>query len=221
MEEMTPIEVLHGYTKEGMQGVEVHLGKLSSIKKLNKEDIGDLKDIKLDDSQPSIKRAEAARLDIVNLEENQFSEIRGTIVKINENKMYYQACPECRKKVTEIEDGQWQCSNPEHGNINPELSIFISLILDDGTACIRVTFFREQAEQLIGMSSDNLVDQIKNTDIQSVVLKLQKNLEGREIIIKGRPKRSNYDQELEINAFSFIDADPKAEIELIKNTLNV
>ncbi|NHJ47689.1 MAG: DUF2240 family protein [Asgard group archaeon] len=221
MEEMAPIEVLHGYTKEGMQGVEIHLGKLSSVRKLKKEDIGDLKNIKKEDSQPSTKRAEAVRVEIVNLEENQFSEIRGTIVKVNESKMYYLACPECRKKVVETEDGQWKCNNSEHGIVEPDQSIFISMILDDGTACIRVTFFREQAEQIIGMSSDNLVDQIKNTDIQSVAIKLQKHLEGREIVVKGRPKRSNYDQELEINAFSFIDADPKAEIELVKNTLNV
>jgi replication factor A1 len=216
MEEMTPIEILHGFTKEGRQGVELHVGKLTTIRKIKKKDIGDLKDIKADSP-----KKETTRVDIVDLEENQFSEIKGTIVKVNESKMYYLACPECRKKVTETEDGLWICSNPEHGNVEPEQAIFISVVLDDGTACIKVTFFREQAEQLIRMSSANLVDQINNTDIQSVVLKLQKDLEGREILVKGRPKRSSFDQELEINAFSFADIDPKSEIKIVKDALKV
>ncbi|NHK32013.1 MAG: DUF2240 family protein [Asgard group archaeon] len=215
--EMTPIEVLHGYTKEGMQGVEIHLGKLSTVRKLKKTEIGELANIK---PQTSIDdKGKVERVDMVDLEENKFSEIRGSIVKIYEGNMFYLSCPQCRKKVVETDDNQWHCS--EHGTVESEKTIFISLALDDGTGCVRATFFREQAEQLIGLSSENLIDQIENTGVQSVVVKLEQRLKGKEIVIRGRTRRSKFDDGMDITASAFFDADPKAEIDLVKNTLKV
>ncbi|NHJ40479.1 MAG: DUF2240 family protein [Asgard group archaeon] len=215
--EMTPIEILHGYTKEGMQGVEIHLGKLSSVRKLEKNEIGQLAEIKPQTNLTENGKIE--RVDMIDLEENQFSEVRGSIVKIYEGNMFYLSCPQCRKKVIETDDNQLKCN--EHGIVETEKTIFISLALDDGTGCVRITFFGELAEQLLGMSSTNLIDQIENTGIQSVVVKLEQYLKGKEIIVRGRTRRSKFDDGMDITATAFFEIDPKVEIDLVKNTLKV
>ena len=217
LEEMTPIEVIHGYTKEGNQGIEIHLGSLSTVKTLKKSEAKDLADIKPLEKD-EIRSAKATRVDMVDLEEDQFSEVRGTILKVYEGKMYYNSCPECRKKVNE-QDDKWQCD--EHGDVDPQKTIFLSLALDDGTGCVRITFFRELAEQLIDMSTENLVDEIENTGIQSLIVKLEQRLKGRELIIRGRSRKNKFDDGMDIIASTFSDVDPKAEIELVKESLKV
>ena len=217
LEEMTPIEVLHGYTKEGNQGVDIHLGSLSTVKILKKSEAKDLSDIKPME-QDETRSTKATRVDMVDLEDGQFSEVRGTILKVYEGKMYYNSCPECRKKVNEQED-KWLCN--EHGEIDPQKTIFMSIALDDGTGCVRVTFFRELAEQLIDMSTDNLIDEIENTGIQSLLVKLEQRLKGREIIVRGRSRKNKFDDGMDIITSTFSDVDPKAEIELVKGSLKV
>ncbi len=218
LEEMTPIEVLHGYTKEGSQGVEIHLGSLTSIKTLEKADAPDFSNIKPIPKYQS-EQTPVSRVDMVDLEEDQFSEIRGTILKVYEGKMYYHSCSQCRKKVTETEEGKWICA--EHNEVDQQNTIFISLALDDGTGCVRVTFFSELAEQLLDMTSENLVDEINNIGIQSVITKLEQRLKGREIVVRGRCRKNKYDDGMDVIASTFQDADPKTEIETVKSSLKV
>ncbi|MBN1328543.1 MAG: DUF2240 family protein [Candidatus Heimdallarchaeota archaeon] len=218
LQEMTSIEILHGYTKEGMQGVEIHLGTLSTIQQLEKAEALEFSDIKLQKNLTS-EKTPTKRVDMVDLEEDQFSEIRGTLLKIYEGKMYYYSCPECRKKIVESEDSKWKCE--EHGTVEPQKTIFISIALDDGTGCVRVTFFREQAEQLIDMSSDNLIDEIENSGIQAVISKLEQRNKGREIVVKGKCRKNKFDDGMDLIASSFYDAETKTEIDLAKGTLNI
>jgi len=77
------------------------------------------------------------------------------------------------------------------------------------------------AEQLIDMSTDNLIDEIENTGIQSLLVKLEQRLKGREIIVRGRSRKNKFDDGMDIIASTFSDADPKAEIELVKGSLKV
>ncbi|HUT82185.1 MAG TPA: DUF2240 family protein [Candidatus Bathyarchaeia archaeon] len=218
LEEMTSIEILHGYTKEGMQGIEIHLGTLSTIQQLEKSEASEFSDIK-PQKDLSTKKTAAKRVDMVDLEEEQFSEIRGTLLKIYEGKMYYHSCPECRKKIVESEDSTWKCD--EHGIVEPQKTIFISIALDDGTGCVRVTFFREQAEQLIDMSSDNLIDEIENSGIQAVISKLEQRNKGREIVVQGKCRKNKFDDGMDVIASSFYDVETKTEIEIAKGTLNI
>ncbi|MFW9922226.1 MAG: DUF2240 family protein [Candidatus Thorarchaeota archaeon] len=213
LEEMSPIEILHGYTKEGNQGVEIHLGTLSSVRKSSNLGSIDPSKIKKDAQQKS----EVKRTDMVDLEENEFSEIRGTILKVYEGKMYYNSCPECKKKVTESDSGEWICD--EHGNIDPQQTIFYSVALDDGTGCVRVTFFRELGEQLLDMTSSMIIDEIEQIGIQPLITKLEQRLKGREIVVRGRPRKNKYDDGMDLIASAFFDIDTKNEIEIVKGSL--
>ena len=219
IEEMSTIEVLHGYSKEGNQGIEIHLGALSTIKKLNRKESAELNKIKQNIRSSDSSSLNTPRVDLVDLEEGQFSEIKGTILKIYESKMHYSSCPKCKKKITEQDDKSWLCS--EHGIVEPQKNIFISLALDDGTGCVRVTFFRELAEQLIEVPSNNLIDELENSGIQSTILKLEQRLKGREIIVRGKSKKNAFDDSIDVIASSFSDINPKNEIKLLKSSLNV
>jgi len=218
LEEMTPIEILHAYTKEGLQGIELHLGTLSSVRKLDKKDLSSLEKILLE-RPAATGKPKTERIDMVDLEENQFCEVRGTILKVYEGKMYYTACPDCRKKVTEQEDGTWACT--EHGIVDPEKLLFLSIALDDGTGCIRVTFFGENAEKLIDIPSETLIDEIEHAGIQNVVTKLEQRLKGKEIVVQGRSRKNKFDDGIDLTASNFFEADPKKEIKLIKESMNV
>ncbi len=218
LEEMTSIEILHGYTKEGLQGIEIHLGTLSTIQQLEKSEAMEFSNIKYQ-HEPISKKTSAKRVDMVDLEEEQFSEIRGTLLKIYEGKMYYHSCPDCRKKIIESEDSKWICD--EHGEVEPQKTIFISIALDDGTGCVRVTFFREQAENLIDMTSENLIDEIENSGIQAVISKLEQRNKGREIVVRGKCRKNKFDDGMDMIASSFEDAEIKNEIDVAKGTLNI
>lgn len=215
IEEMSPIEILHGYTKDGSQGVEIHLGSLSTVRKVKEIDSLDPSKIKqLDLTSGS---ASAKRVDMIDLEEGNFSEIRGTILKVYEGKMYYNSCPECRKKVTEMDDGSWNCA--EHGNIESQHTLFVSIALDDGTGCVRVTFFRDLAEKLLDVNVKSVIDEIEQIGIQMLIVKFEQRIKGREIIVRGKPRKNKFDDGMDLIASTFFDIDPKKEIELAKSAL--
>ena len=139
-------------------------------------------------------------------------------MKVYEGKLYYNSCPECRKKVEETE-GVWKCL--EHGKIQPEQVIFFSLALDDGTGCVRVTFFRELAEEILNLKSDNIIDEIEKVGIQTIIAKFEQRLKGKEIIVRGKARKNKFDDGIDLIVSSFSDMDPKSEIELVKSSLNV
>lgn len=217
IQEMTPIKILHGYTKQGNQGIEIHLGAYSSIIELeNPEEVGfeDLNEIEtsLVDSGPQ-------RVEMVKLQDGGVYEIRGTILKVYESKLYYHSCPECRKKVVEQEDGAWLCE--KHGTVEPEITLYLSLALDDGTGCVRTTFFGENAQELIGIKPETIVDEITQIGIQSVIVKLNQRLKGQELVVTGRSRRNQYDDGMDLIVYSFHKADPEEEIKKIKKQLQI
>ena len=216
IEEMISIEVLHSYTKEGQQGVEIHLGSLSTVRKIEPSEELDISKIKQQNSQNM--PAKAQRVDMVDLEDGSFSEIRGTIMKVYEGNLYYNSCPECRKKVEETE-GSWKCL--EHGSVTPEQVIFFSLALDDGTGCVRVTFFREHAEEILSISPANIIDEIEQVGIQAIIAKFEQRLKGKEIIVRGKARKNKFDDGIDLIVSSFSEMDPKSEIETVKNSINI
>lgn len=220
LEEGRKVEILHGYTKQGPQGIELHLGSLSTIRRLKKTDAPELTTVATSVPLSQSSRGEAKRVDMIDLADGEFSEIRGTVLKVYESRLYYLSCPNCRKKVIEDEDGNWLCK--EHGVIDePSKTLYLPIALDDGTGCVRVTFFRDLAEQLLDLPSETIIDEIEKVGIQSVIIKLEQRIKGREIIVRGRAKQNQYDDGMDLVASSFSEFDPKAEIDRMKSSLKV
>ena len=118
------------------------------------------------DSQKTIK--------IESIDKIGFFEIKANVVKdvdLDKNELFiYDACPTCSKKV-----GNCNCEVKKE----PEKRIILKVILDDGTASIRATFFGDKAEKLLGM---NAYEVAQTMDIGTII----KNVAGKYLKVSGK-----------------------------------
>lgn len=133
-------------------------------------------------------------------------ELKGFIAKELSNITIYEACTNCFKKVENC-----TCDKRE----NTEFRMIINLIIDDGSDTIRTTFIGEKAEKLIGLSNDKIL-QIKETnDFEKFLEKKSSEFLGKDIIIRGRVKFSDFSNSFEISAFDFKDLNIEEELERV------
>ncbi len=133
------VRISGAYSKENKYGkAEVHLRESSKFEINPKVDLPPLEEI-----WQTYERSE-----IATLEEGRF-EIKGTLVYIFEPSEY-NACPKCGKKLV----GNI-CE--EHGAVEPVKVKIQSFVVDDGTGNIRVTAFRNLAENFKYELGDELV----------------------------------------------------------------
>ncbi len=135
-------------------------------------------------------------------------EIKGFIAKELNNITIYEACSKCNKKID-------NCTCEEKGN--PENRMIFNIIIDDGSGTIRATVMGDRAEELVGEKT-NVILKIKETpDFEGFLQKRSKDLLGKDIVIKGRVKFSDYSNSYEISAYKFQDVNTNEELEkLIK-----
>ena len=92
-------------------------------------------------------------------------------------------------------------------NSNGEKIMIIPVLIDDGTGDIRVSFFRELAETLAGISVDEL-EKIEEDKRKSF---LEERLLGKEIIVEGRVKKNEMYDKLEMVATNIKPFNPTEE----------
>ncbi|MFX1288601.1 MAG: hypothetical protein ACFFFY_08600, partial [Promethearchaeota archaeon] len=89
----------------------------------------------------------------------------------------------------------------------------ISHIIEDESGKIRATFIGEAAEKLIGSKAD-LIAKVKDTpDYEKLLQNFPSEIVGRDIMIKGRVKFSEYSDSYEITASDFRDINIEDELE--------
>ncbi len=141
-------------------------------------------------------------------------EVVGKVIRLFQQTPYYWGCPECRKKVTQVEDGEdWICR--EHDNVDPIIRLRLSGLLDDGTATIKATFFGISGEILTSLKSSDVSKMIEDgmTDDQ-IFEEMQTVAEGKTIKIQGRVQLRTQEvqeetvqqQELYVNQIRFPSA---------------
>jgi replication factor A1 len=139
-------------------------------------------------------------------------EIKGFIAKDLNNITVYEACKNCFKKVENC-----TCEKTE----NTENTMIFNLIIDDGTGTIRTTFMGEQAEKLIGLKTDNIV-QIKETpEFEKFLEKKSSEFLGKDIVIKGRAKFSDYSNQYEMSVYDFKDINIDEELERVMKKIEI
>ncbi|MHA1914437.1 MAG: DUF2240 family protein [Promethearchaeota archaeon] len=132
------------------------------------------------------------KIDLIN--DSEVVEIKGFIVRDLNNITIYEACKKCSKKSENC-----SCDPKEE----TEFRTILNLIIDDGGGTIRTTFIGEKAEKLLGVKTDKLV-QIKETpDFEKFLEKKSSEFLGKDIIIKGRAKFSDYSNSYEISVYDF------------------
>jgi len=193
------IEITNGYTKDdGLGGCELRLGKNGMIK---------LSDAKID-----VEVGTTKRMKISDLSPGVFAEVRGAVVQFFESNPFFFVCPECESRVVNGE-----CET--HGKVEPRPIMVINGILDDGYGNVRVVFFREQAEKVLGMSTEEaykLTEEGRN--LKPLRERLEKRL-GTEFIVRGHAKVNKFFERIELVASSVEEVDPEKEAKTILNKL--
>src|SRR3990167_4062846 len=129
--------------------------------------------------------ATSKRKDIADLKENEFAEVLGYIVQAFEPK-FYNACPVCNKKLLP-QDDKFTCI--EHNLVDPKKVLIFNAFVDDGSSNIRVVFFRDVAEKLIGKEPSTFED-------------IKKNILGKQFLIKGKVNKNEMFSRIELMANS-------------------
>ncbi|MBI4173443.1 MAG: DUF2240 family protein [Candidatus Aenigmarchaeota archaeon] len=164
--------------------------------------------------QPDAPMRSWKRSSIRELKENDFCEVRASMLQFFERQVLYETCPTCLKRVT-AEGSAFKCQ--EHGPVTPSYLAIAAGFADDGTGSVRVVFFREAAEKVLGKSIAEIkqaVDKEKNLPaaFQNVPV-------GREYVIRGRVKRNTLTGSLEIVTSQVEDIDTKTEAERILQSM--
>ncbi|MCD6367956.1 MAG: hypothetical protein J7L45_02610 [Candidatus Aenigmarchaeota archaeon] len=198
LEEGMNIEVLNAYTRDnGLGGCELRLGKTSKINKIDVEIT----------PKKGVGRTEIRRLTI-----GSNGEIRGAIVQIFDTKPFFFVCPICGQKIVDN-----KCET--HGEVEPKPILILSGVIDDGTGNMRIVFFREQAEKVIGMKSEEAFNMTKNgSDFDKLKEKINEIL-GKEFVVRGRTKQNQFFERLEFIATDVEEVDPIKEAKAILNSL--
>ncbi len=147
------------------------------------------------------------KIDSINVPTNV--ELKGYIAKDLNNINIYEACIKCFKKVD-------NCTCNETNET--EYRMIVNLLIDDGSGSIRVTFIGDIAEKFMMVKTEKLV-QIKETpDFDKFMEKKSSELLGKDIIIKGKAKFSDYSNSYEIMAYDFkyLNVDEELEREIRK-----
>ena len=163
-------------------GLELRLPKHSIIQKV--EDDGSIPKITPSKTYP--------RIEIKNAKEGNF-EIKGNLVQIFNVNPIFNTCPLCNSRL-EKEGNSFKC--PVHGEVEPKSNMIISGVIDDGTASMRVVFFRDQARQITGLNPSSLM----NMNQEEAMDLIKEIALGKEFIVRGRIQKNKIFGTLEIIA---------------------
>ena len=212
------IEIRHGYVKAGFKdGLEYQVGRKGEIV-LNPEG-SDLKQLDLSDVAFETGISQAPRILIGEIDdsyEGKNVEVCGIIVDMGQNRVYYDACPECNKKVEVVDDG-YNCKSC--GKV-PETKprMFFKITVDDGSGSIKSTLFDTYGEELLGMSAVEAKELVEKSGKEDEPIRAStEEIRGRYIVIHGRVKR--FLDALEISSNGVGLADPVEEIKRLKEVI--
>ncbi len=185
------IEIKNGYTKKNIFGeIEVRIGAGGKI------------NILPDD--PSLPYGSGYVEEKINkMEEGKRYKTRASIVQIFNTNMFFEICPECGNI---IKNGE--C--PVHGKVEPEYTIIVNGIIDDGYGNMRAVFFREIGEKLFNAS----VEKIKENPDRYI-----KNVLGKEFILYGKVRRNEVFNRKEFVVDNIEDMSVEIEIEKIEREM--
>ncbi|MCK5264781.1 MAG: hypothetical protein KAR03_04170, partial [Candidatus Thorarchaeota archaeon] len=212
------IRILHGYVKEGYRGgLEYQVGRKGEIL-LNPED-SDLKQLDLSDVAFETVATKASRVligEIDEASEGKNVEVCGIIVDMGQNRVFYEACPTCNKKLEAVDDG-YSCKSC--GKVEkPEPRMLYKITIDDGSGSIRATLFGTVGEKLLGMTAEEAQKLIAKSGKEDEPIQATSDkIRGRYIAMYGRIKKFGDSIEISSNGFEF--ADPLQEIKRLKEVI--
>ncbi|MCQ6254335.1 replication factor A [Methanocaldococcus sp.] len=178
------VKVLHAYAKEKGEYIDLNISRFGRII-VNPEDV------------------EINRKFIADVKEGENVEIRGAIVKILSDTLFLYLCPNCKKRVEEI-DGTYNC--PICGDVTPEEILRLNFVVDDGTGTIVCRAYDRRVERLLKMKREEL----KNINMENV----ESELLGEEFVLYGNVRIDS--DELVMIIKTVKDVDVEKEIKILE-----
>ena len=146
VDEGDAIGVGGAYTVEDNQGnAELRLGDEAQVKMVD------------DDEVPEVESqgggGDTSEVDIREVRsENANYQVEGMVMDIYTSNPFYSTCPDCGETVRENDDGDYVCE--DHGEVDPDKALAMSIVVDDGTGNIRAVMFRDRARELLGIDEE-------------------------------------------------------------------
>ncbi len=196
VKEGTVLAVKSSYVRENNGRIELHLGSKGEIE-INPE--GEVVEAVRETRTYERKKIEEL------LGEEEGAEIMGTVVQVFDPR-FFAVCKDCRGRAMESE-GKFTCQ--KHGQVNPEISYVMNLVLDDGTGNIRGVFWKNQTNHLLDRDEQEVAnyrnDMSKFEDIKTDLL-------GEQLKLIGKVKKNEMFDRLEFNVQIVERAKPEEEI---------
>jgi replication factor A1 len=209
------VQISGAYAQENIYGdVEISLGKYGEIFDVTAEAEGsDIEFPSAEEMSKNFLKVDDNRMSISEVKPGK-AKIKGTVIDVIKSGFIFNVCPKCGKKATE-ESGKFICES--HGEITPDPKMYISFMVDDGTGILRSVAFRDVAESISGVSSNDL----SKDSVDERYQKVSGNVVGKEYILDGNVKRNTrYDRfEIVVNKAEPINI--SEESEKLKSLLNM
>ncbi|MFO8016663.1 MAG: OB-fold nucleic acid binding domain-containing protein [Candidatus Woesearchaeota archaeon] len=196
------IKLESGYVKDNNNRKEVHVNERGSLE-INPEG----------ESVGEVKAPETNRKSISELKEGDSdAELMGTIVQVYDLR-FFEVCPQCSKRLKQGDNG-FVCD--VHNEVTPTYSYVLGLVLDDGSSNIRTVFFRNQVQNLLEKSHEDIE---KYRELPDKFDEVKHNLLGKQIKIVGRINKNTMMDRLEFIAQRvFPNPDPEEEKKRIEES---
>ena len=195
------LKVSSGYVRENNGKIEIHLNDKSGVV-VNPEGvtIGEVKATQ--QSKPAVRKSISGLV-----ETDDHVELMGTVVQVFEPR-FFEVDPTTGRRSRP--DGEGVFRDAAGNQITPDFSYVMNAVLDDGTETIRAVFFRDQAQELVGKSKEEMM-QYKDAPDQFELVKTE--LLGHIVKLTGRVKKNEMFERLEF-VTNAVDTkpDPKAEL---------
>jgi replication factor A1 len=139
---------------------------------------------------------------ISDLKEGDKASVEGKIIEVIPNSKVYAACPKCRRRINEAEDG-WVCERC--GEIpEPIYRMFINIFLEDDSGKIKAIFWSPLAEKLLNVELESTWKKvIESGDETTPIEEMSKALIGKELKLTGRVNTDLYQGGLRLTVDTF------------------
>ncbi len=136
-------------------------------------------------------------------EKADYFTVKGTILSIKADNMYYPACltQGCNKKVVEVGPGRWRCEKCDKSYPKPLYRYIMSISVADHTGQIYLSCFDEVGQIIMGMTADQLVELRENDEPAATAALDGANCQT--LLFKCRAKMENYQDQQRHVSFAY------------------
>ena len=193
------IKIENPSIKSREDNIEISVGRNTLIVKATSEESEGLPSF--DDIKEMIYQTK--KIDDIE-EEDKNIKVTGRIIEAYGNRVLYEMCPNCNKRVTLV-DEIYVCDICGEEIEEPNHLMIIPCVIEDDTGTMRVTFFRTAAEELIGMKIKEVLEVIEKTGDEGSLEDKISDLVGNEITVVADASFDEYNEEIRLNAKKLVE----------------